>query len=184
MPYRASSLLLAFALAACNSASHDKRAAADSLKTTTPDSAVALPAGPGRIADSLLTMNGVALGAKLGAVRTRLGAPGPVDTTDAGETLGYKFITWHYPDLTVEFADSDVAYLTCVSAGCQASGQIKIGTPRASVEALLGPPLPARPENPLPAGQVMYAGLQSDCGLTLTYVDNRVSAIKLWCDYS
>jgi hypothetical protein len=184
MPFRASSLLLACAFAACRSASHDTRAAADSLKTTTPDSAVALPAGPGRIADTLLTMNGVALGAKMGQVKTRFGAPEHADTTDAGETLGYKFIAWHYPDFTVEFADSDVAYLTCLGSGCQASGQIRIGTPRASVEALLGPPLPARPENPLPVGQVMYAGLQSDCGLTLTYVDNRVSTIKLWCDYS
>ena len=70
---------------------------------------VTVPADSGRIPDSMLAANGVRLGAKTSVVLARFGPPESRDTSDERETLGYRFITWHYPDVTVEFADSAVA---------------------------------------------------------------------------
>jgi len=129
-------------------------------------------------------MNGVPLGATMAVARSRLGDPEGKDTTDARETLGHTFYKWRYPDFIVEFADSNLAYITCLTATCRVAGRVVLGASRSAVEARLGRPLPRAAQSSLAAGQVMYVGLKSDCGLTVDYSNNRVTGIKLWCDYS
>jgi len=129
-------------------------------------------------------MNGVRLGDHPTEVKKRLGAPVAQDTTDSRETLGYLFITWRYPALEVEFADTSVAYITCVSGPCTLSHQVSLGMARDSVERLLGRPSAPDSSSPLPPNTVKYTGRASDCGVTLEYTDAKLSHIKLWCDYS
>jgi hypothetical protein len=144
----------------------------------------ALLQGPGRIADSLLTMNGVGLGDNPTQVKRLLGPPLAQDTSDSRETLGYLFITWRYPALELEFADTSVAYITCLSGPCTLSHEVSLGMARSAVERVLGPPLASDSSSPLPPNTVKYTGRASDCGVTLEYIDARLSHIKLWCDYS
>ena len=145
---------------------------------------VHVPQDSGKIIDSLLTMNNVSLGNDPKEVRSRLGDPITQDTSDSRETLGYRFITWHYPALDVEFADTNVAYLTCGAGPCSFAHRVSLGMSQLQVEALLGPPLPISPDNFLPENTVKYVGRASDCGATLQYRDGKLSFIKLWCDYS
>jgi hypothetical protein len=142
------------------------------------------PQDSGKLIDSLLMMNNVSLGYNQREVERRLGDPLARDTSDSRETLGYLFITWHYPALDVEFADTNVAYLTCSAGPCTFAHTVSLGMSPTQVEALLGPPLPLSPDNFLPENTVKYVGRASDCGATLQYTDGKLSFIKLWCDYS
>ncbi|HWO88021.1 MAG TPA: hypothetical protein VNL98_02605 [Gemmatimonadales bacterium] len=132
--------------------------------------------------DSLFVLAGVWLGADSAAVRRLLGTPAGITTDAATETLGYTFTTWTYPELTVTFADSAVAYVTCTHGSCKLPNGIGIGMSRRAVEGRLGPPavLPRRE----PPDRASYVGRASDCGITIEYRDDRVLALRLWCDYS
>jgi hypothetical protein len=172
------------AIAACGSPRPAQSPRAPDTARLVQVSSPPAPQDSGKIADSLLTMNGVSLGANPKEVRRHLSNPSAQDTSDSREALGYLFVTWHYPALDVEFADTNVAYLTCSSGPCTLAHQVSLGMSRAQVEALLGPPLPVSPDNFLPENTVKYLGRVSDCGATLQYTADKLSYIKLWCDYS
>src|SRR5690242_6302980 len=106
MPFQSRTASALLAIAACGSPRPAQSPHASDKAHLAQVSSPSAPHDSGKIADSLLRMNDISLGANPKEVRRLLGNPSAQDTSDSRETLGFLFITWHYPALDVEFADT------------------------------------------------------------------------------